>query len=189
MTVPKGWVPPIPDARPNGMDPLLAPQTLVGSSGGINFDTPLVNVAGAGFTGVNPSDTNGDVGINHYIQTINNSTSSIVRIINKSDGSLNQSFTLSALAVGSNSNDFGYRNEELDAIGRQISETMDDEFQIQLEQRAQALIHRDQPTTLLLYPRIELLIHRRFRDATPGPLGLHFERFWVPRDEQRFRDE
>ncbi len=91
--------------------------------------------------------------------------------------------------LGSGSNDFGYRNEELDEIGRQLSETMDNEFGIQLEQRAQALIHRDQPTTLLLYPRIELLIHRRFRDATPGPLGLHFERFWVPPEEQLFRDD
>ena len=41
--------------------------------------------------------------------------------------------------------------------------------------------------TLLIHPRIELMIHRRFRDSEPGPLGLNFERSWVPRDEQVFR--
>lgn len=102
LAIPKNWVPPTPDARPIDGDPLMDQQNLFGGqSGGVSFDTPLVNVDGSGFTGVNPSDTVGDVGINHYIQLINNGNSSRVLILNKNDGTEAQNFVLDALAAGS----------------------------------------------------------------------------------------
>lgn len=102
MAVPKNFTPPIPDPRPNRLDPHAERQEQFGGqSGGVSFDTPLVNVDGSGFTGVNPSDTVGDVGIDHYIQLINNGSSSEVLILNKSDGSTAMSFILDSLAAGS----------------------------------------------------------------------------------------
>jgi hypothetical protein len=102
MSVPKGWQPPVPDPRPVGLDPLVDAPTLGGSSsGGPNFDTPAINVAGSGFSGVNPSDTVGDVGNDHYIQIINNNVSSRVLILNKTNGATVSNFLLNTLAAGS----------------------------------------------------------------------------------------
>ena len=43
---------------------------------------------GSGFTGVNPPDPTGDVGINYYIQSINGNSGSIFSVYNKTNGSL-----------------------------------------------------------------------------------------------------
>ena len=43
---------------------------------------------GNGFTGVNPPDPTGDVGLNYYIQSINGNSGSIFSVYNKSNGSL-----------------------------------------------------------------------------------------------------
>lgn len=52
------------------------------------FDTPIVNIDGQGFNGVQPPDTVGDVGIDYYVQAINHPNGSAVTIYNKSDGSV-----------------------------------------------------------------------------------------------------
>jgi len=43
---------------------------------------------GSGFTGVNPPDPTGDVGLNYYIQSINGNSGSIFTVYNKSNGSV-----------------------------------------------------------------------------------------------------
>ncbi|MCW9018346.1 MAG: pre-peptidase C-terminal domain-containing protein [Kangiellaceae bacterium] len=43
---------------------------------------------GNGFTGVNPPDPTGDVGLNYYIQSINGNSGAIFSVYNKSNGSL-----------------------------------------------------------------------------------------------------
>lgn len=43
---------------------------------------------GSGYTGVNPPDPTGDVGLNYYIQSINGNSGSIFTVYNKSNGSL-----------------------------------------------------------------------------------------------------
>jgi hypothetical protein len=45
-----------------------------------------INIEGNGFSGVNPSDTTGTVGKNHYIQSINGSNGSIFSIYDKATG-------------------------------------------------------------------------------------------------------
>jgi hypothetical protein len=45
-----------------------------------------VNIEGNGFSGVNPSDTTGTVGKNHYIQSINGSAGSVFSIYDKKTG-------------------------------------------------------------------------------------------------------
>lgn len=70
-------------------DPLIDAQRQTAASlRDPSFNTSLVNVAGQGFTGVNPPDTVGDVGQNHYIQMINGSGGAVFTIYNKADGSI-----------------------------------------------------------------------------------------------------
>jgi uncharacterized repeat protein (TIGR01451 family) len=74
---------------PGGVDPLLAVQ-----QGGsrepqdAGFVTPILNIAGQGYTGVNPPDTEGDVGPDHYVQVINSGGGGIFTIYNKSNGAI-----------------------------------------------------------------------------------------------------
>ena len=85
-----------------GIDPLAIKQQLNQNNfGPSGFGNTIINVDGASFTGVNPSDTNGDIGNDFYVQSINNSSSSIILILNKSDGSTATQFVLDALATGS----------------------------------------------------------------------------------------
>ncbi len=71
-----------------GPDPLLAVQEGAAPAAPDAFGTPLLNYNGQGFSGVNPPDTVGDVGPNHYVQMINNSSSSRVTIYNKNTGAV-----------------------------------------------------------------------------------------------------
>ena len=54
-------------------DPLADLQRATAMRSTDAFTTPILNQAGQGYTGVNPPDTVGDIGPNHYIQAINNS--------------------------------------------------------------------------------------------------------------------
>ena len=69
------------------IDPLLAVQEQA-SRNVRSVTPPILNFAGGGFTGVNPPDTVGDVGLNHYVQMINGNSGSVFRVFNKADGSL-----------------------------------------------------------------------------------------------------
>ncbi len=112
---PKGWERPEALPRGYGIDPLALKQWDAtpsnGFGGGAQFDTPLVNVDGLDFTGVNPSDTNGDVGIDHYVQSINNSASSGILILNKADGTTAAQFVLDDIAAGSGTGCGGGRGD------------------------------------------------------------------------------
>ncbi len=102
------------EPRGFGVDPLAQRQQLVNDQFGGDSrafgDTP-VNVDGTGFTGVNPSDTVGDIGRDYYVQVINNNTSSAVLIIDKTDGTTVSSFILDALAAGSGTGCGGGRGD------------------------------------------------------------------------------
>ena len=86
-----------------GIDQLAKRQELISTTfgGDIGFSQTIVNRDGEGFTGVSPADTNGDIGINYYIQSINNSSSSKILILNKSTGLTESQFVLDSLATGS----------------------------------------------------------------------------------------
>ena len=64
--------PPGPATEPSAPqdDPLLD-LAGVGRRSRWTLPSPILNFAGQGFTGVNPPDTVGDVGLDHYIQAIN----------------------------------------------------------------------------------------------------------------------
>ncbi|MGB4858863.1 MAG: hypothetical protein WBP11_05990, partial [Dokdonella sp.] len=50
------------------------------------FTTPLLNFEGQGYTSVEPSDVNGDIGPNHFLESINSTTGSLVQIYDKTTG-------------------------------------------------------------------------------------------------------
>jgi hypothetical protein len=86
-----------PASQDTPPDPLLALQEEAGDTG---FAPPLnLNFDAQNFTGVNPPDTVGDVGPNHYIQMINHSSGSSVVIYNKSGGVLAGPFILDTLGL------------------------------------------------------------------------------------------
>jgi len=106
---------PQPEPRGFGLDPLLDRQLAAtrnaqaGVLGGdAGFGNLLINQAGLGFTGVNPSDTIGDVGNDYYIQMINTGSgdgSIEVLILDKTDGTQAiPPFNLADLAAGAGSN-------------------------------------------------------------------------------------
>ena len=82
-----------------GLDPLLAVQANAPDRAIDAFDTPIVNIAGQGFTGANPPDTVGDVGLNHYIQAVNGSGSDI-QIYDKTGTPIGSVFSLDSLGSG-----------------------------------------------------------------------------------------
>jgi hypothetical protein len=82
---PSAVAPPAP-----ALDPLLARQEQADAERGAGaaepdaFGTPILNFAGGGFSGVNPPDTVGDVGLSHYVQLINAGGGAQIRVYNKS---------------------------------------------------------------------------------------------------------
>ncbi len=91
----------------SGMDPLLAAQQVAPQNASRAFSAPLVNIAGQGYSGVNPPDTVGEVGPNHYVQMINGSGGALVRIYNKSGGTVGTQFALDSLGTGACATGFG----------------------------------------------------------------------------------
>lgn len=67
------------------IDPLLGVQARAEVR---MLDPPILNFAGQGFSGVNPPDTVGDVGLDRYVQMINGPGSSLFTVYNKADGSV-----------------------------------------------------------------------------------------------------
>lgn len=65
------------------------------------FSTPARNFDGHPFSGVNPPDTVGDVGILHYIQMVNSNRGASFTIYNKSDGTIEAGpITLDSMGSG-----------------------------------------------------------------------------------------
>lgn len=107
----KNLNPPPREPRGFGQDPLLDRQLEASRNaqgdllgGDTGFGNLLINQAGLGFSGVNPSDTVGDVGNDHYIQMINTGSgagSIEVLILDKTDGTQAiPPFNLADLAAG-----------------------------------------------------------------------------------------
>lgn len=91
------------------VDPLLEVQANTTAMTSAAFTTPTRNFPGQGFTGVNPPDTAGDVGPNHYIQMINMGGGTSVRIYDKAEPVPNvlATFALDSLGSGSCGNGLG----------------------------------------------------------------------------------
>jgi hypothetical protein len=86
-TYPRGN-PVVPAQDAFAIDPLMGTFSVVPTNSSRDFDTPLLNFDAQNYSGVNPSDNVGDVGLNHYVQSINGATGTPVTIYNKADGSI-----------------------------------------------------------------------------------------------------
>jgi hypothetical protein len=72
-----------------GPDPLLAVQEAAAAPDAPDgFETLLLNYNGQGFSSVNPPDTVGEIGPNHYVQMINGGSGTRVTIYNKNSGAV-----------------------------------------------------------------------------------------------------
>jgi PKD repeat protein len=79
--------PPI-NAVASSVDPLVAMQKSVNANNANSSRVLELQVEGSGYTGVNPPDPTGDVGLNYYIQSINGNSGSIFTIYDKNTGAL-----------------------------------------------------------------------------------------------------
>jgi hypothetical protein len=78
-----------PRAAGQPADPLLERQTRRPERAMLrSFATPNRSFSGQPFSGVNPPDTVGDVGLDHYIQMTNDASGAVFTIYNKSDGTV-----------------------------------------------------------------------------------------------------
>ncbi|MEZ4768690.1 MAG: proprotein convertase P-domain-containing protein [Caldilineales bacterium] len=91
----------------SGPDPLLAAQQNAPEAAPNAFNAPLVNIAGQGYTGVNPPDTVGEIGPNHYVQMINGSGGALVRIYTKAGATVGNQFALDSLGSGACASGYG----------------------------------------------------------------------------------
>lgn len=69
-------------------DPLMSKQKQIAANSSQNTRAVELQIEGMGYTGVNPPDTTGDVGMNYYIQSINGSSGSQFSIYDKTNGTL-----------------------------------------------------------------------------------------------------
>ncbi|MEM8861032.1 MAG: hypothetical protein AAGD96_22135 [Chloroflexota bacterium] len=65
-----------------------------------DFFTPIINIEGMGDTGVNPPDTTGAIGKNHYIQMVNGGSGALFSIYDREGNILNGATALDSLGSG-----------------------------------------------------------------------------------------
>lgn len=84
------YVKPAPPVNPvaSKIDRLMSNQNSVATSSIINSRALELEFDGSGYTGVNPPDPTGDIGLNYYIQSINGSGGSIFTVYDKNTGAL-----------------------------------------------------------------------------------------------------
>jgi PKD repeat protein len=84
------YVIPGPAVNPvaNKVDRLMSTQNSASTSGITNNRALELEFDGSGYTGVNPPDPTGDIGLNYYIQSINGSGGSIFTVYDKNTGAL-----------------------------------------------------------------------------------------------------
>jgi peptide/nickel transport system substrate-binding protein len=83
------------------------------------------------------------------------------------------------------SNDAGWSNADADRLLEQARRELDPAARSRVLARFHALVAEEQPVTFLVHPWQQLLINSHLQNATPGPLGLWPERFWMPQEFQR----
>jgi hypothetical protein len=118
---------PVP-GDPLPVDPLVQYQLSqpAAIAGGEGFTTPTRNVPGLGYSGVNPPDTVGDIGMNYYIQSINTGGGADVRVWDKATPpNVVSTFRMDTLGTGACASGFG---DPIVLYDRQASRWLISEF-------------------------------------------------------------
>jgi hypothetical protein len=95
----------VPEPTPM-RDPLLAVQEARERSP-LAIGAPILNFTPAAFTGFNPSDSVGDVGLTQYVHMVNGASGAIVRVFDKNGTLLAGPTALETLGSGQCANGFG----------------------------------------------------------------------------------
>ncbi len=82
----------------------------------------------------------------------------------------------------------GYANPEVDHLLEEGRHTFDRARRKEIYDKFQEILAEDQPYTFLYVPMALPCIHRRFRGIKPAPIGISYnlERWWVPKDQQKY---
>ena len=82
----------------------------------------------------------------------------------------------------------GYKNAEVDALLVEARSLTDQALRKKLYDRVQEILHKEQPYCFLYVPYALPILQARFQGVKPELNGImyNFERWWVPKDQQRF---
>jgi len=85
-------------------------------------------------------------------------------------------------------NFIGYSNPEVDRLLVEGRRTFDPDERRNIYRAIHRHLHEDQPYTFLFVPDALPIVHRRFRNVAPAPIGIayNFIDWYVPQVEQRY---
>ena len=94
----------------------------------------------------------------------------------------------SSKTTGKQLNFIGYKNPDLDRLLEEGRRTFDRAERKRIYFKVQEILAEDQPYTFLYVPMSLPVISSRFKGIEPAPAGISYnmERWWVPRDEQKY---
>lgn len=83
----------------------------------------------------------------------------------------------------------GYSNRQVDALLEEGRRTFDESKRAEIYHRVHRIIYDDQPYMFLYSQEVLPIVHSRFRDVEPSPIGIghNFIKWFVPKSEQRYR--
>ena len=83
----------------------------------------------------------------------------------------------------------GYKNEEVDSLLAEGRRTFDESKRAVIYHRIHELIYADQPYLFLYTADALPIVNKRFRNVESSPIGIgyNFIKWYVPKDEQRYR--
>ncbi len=90
--------------------------------------------------------------------------------------------------VKGSANAAGFKSAEADRILEEARREFDLQKRIPLYHEFCRVMHEEQPCTFLLSPDDPWCIAGRFRNVKLYPLGFHFNTFWVPKEEQKYKE-
>lgn len=82
----------------------------------------------------------------------------------------------------------GFKNAEVDALLVEARRDFDEEKRKSCYRRINKIIYDEQPYMFLYVPESLSILHKRFREVKPAPIGIgyNFIYWWVPKQEQRY---
>ncbi len=85
-------------------------------------------------------------------------------------------------------NFISYANPEVDRLLEKGRRIFDRKERKKIYDRFQEILAEEQPYTFLYVPMALPCIHKRFQGIKPAPIGISYnlERWWVPKDKQRY---
>jgi len=88
-------------------------------------------------------------------------------------------------------NHVSYRNPEVDRVLELAAATFDPQERKKYYDRFQELIAEDQPYTFLWIAQTLPIVHARFREVEPGPMGIDYnlDKWYVPMNQQKYCNE